>query len=840
MFHGMGPWSRILVCALALAVVGPLATTMDGQEKRDLVDRPDASRKPDAAQKQEPAKKPDSEPKPNPVPKPDFARYQARGNGSTPLIHDWSTRHVIYTGGYTGEQAERMAKDPRAYAAFLAHGMEHRRHEPNEHHSDVKPGTLKRDWNVFLGSGFMQTSIGMFPAKYTFDVNAPPSCANDFVVFPISASPGTGSVRANVAGTFTADPIIGQTTSITITPTGLSPVTLTLTAGTTNAGTMFAVSGTNSTFTDTTNLAAAINRNLSSVGLDEVAAIAPSGPVMVYALTAGTGVTLSVANSLSNFSWGSVTAGRNGSQANIVGLNNLYAGSGSPFCAGYTYPTFTFSYSAGASGVATSPTLSLDGRKIAFVESDDEQGLGAILHVLTLGSGTEYGSCTNSGTAPPTCATAAIIPGSAGSQATDYMLPLGALASDFQPTNDGGSSPFVDYSADVLYVGDSFSNLFSVSPVFGSGTPAIRSGFPVRVGAGGLSSPVVDVGNTGNIFVENPPRLYNVTSSGVVEGYIGLGYDDVIPGDGPDVDSTNGVGYAIADCDNSLSMTGALTQFSTPATGNPGILATVNLAPGCGGQPVFNATEDNNYFAKGISSGTAGNNGDLLVAYTGSAGGSLAQIQFTSGIMNTRPEYVNTDNGALTNGFIFTPLTEFYGDDQAYAIGTVTQSGNTVTVTTAANLFVPNQLVVISGVQAGTLGSCTSAAANAMVGEQTITVTSPTTFTFTSAVNTTIGGSSGSCNLTGALATGPTQDYLFFASSPVSLSSLPEVFVFDLPLTSATQTAAAYNTSSVGRLTNGIVVDNDSSDGQASSLYYLTSCGTNSACAVKLTQAGLN
>src|ERR1700722_4313273 len=118
-----GSWSRMLVCAVALAVVGPLAATMDGQERRDLVDRPDASRKPDATQKQESAKA-DSEAKTNPVAKPDFARYQARGNGSMPLIHDWSTRHVIYTGGYTAEQAERMAKDPRAYAAFLAHGME--------------------------------------------------------------------------------------------------------------------------------------------------------------------------------------------------------------------------------------------------------------------------------------------------------------------------------------------------------------------------------------------------------------------------------------------------------------------------------------------------------------------------------------------------------------------------------------------------------------------------------------------------------------------------------------------------------------------------------------------
>ena len=139
----------------------------------------------------------------------------------------------------------------------------------------------------------------------------------------------------------------------------------------------------------------------------------------------------------------------------------------------------------------------------------------------------------------------------------------------------------------------------------------------------------------------------------------------------------------------------------------------------------------------------------------------------------------------------FSPLTEFYGDDQAYTIGTVTQSGNTVTVTTAANEFVSNQIVVISGVEAGT-GGCTSAAANAIGREQTVTVTSPTTFTFTSTVNATIGGANGSCNVTSALATGPTQDYLFFSSTR------PEVFTFALPLSGATQTATATNTTSAG------------------------------------------
>lgn len=821
MFRAIGSSSRVVVCALSLAAVAVIAEPANAQIKPDLANRRDIAEKPDSAGK------------------PDFARYLARPDGSMPLILDWSNRHVIYTTGHTAEQADRMAKDPRAYAAFLAHGKVPRRHDPIGPHPVSKPRTLKRDWAVSLGSG--ETGWGVYPAKYSFDVNAPPSCTNDFVVFPQGAA--TGSSRANVLGTFTGDPMIGQTVSITITPTGSSPVTLTLAAGTTNSGTTFAVSGTNYVNTDAANLAAAINRNLSSVALDEVVAVKVANTLTLYALTAGAGVALSTANNLSNFSWGPVLAGKSGSQANLVGFNNLYAGSGSPLCAGYTYPTFKFSYAAGAGAAATSPVLSLDGRKIAFVENDGSEEnytLGAILHVLTLGTGTEYGGCTNNGTAAPTCATAAVIPGSTpGSNATDYMLPLGVMAVQgpvLAPTDDANSSPFVDYSNDVLYVGDSLGNLFSVSPVFGAGTPAVNSGFPIAVDLpNALTSPVADVGNTGNIFVgDDSQRLYNVTSAGVVEGYITVGYNDLAFGDGPVVDSTNGVGYAVAACNAVNGANPVVVQFSTTATGSPGVLATAELsASRCiTVLPMYNATPGNSYFTKGISSSTPGNNGELLVAYDSEPNGSLAQLQFTSGIMNTTAEYTDTDNGGF-NGYYFSPLTEFYGNDQAYTIGSVAQSGNTVTVTTTANSFVSTQVVVISGIETGT-GGCTSAAASAIDGEQTVTLTSPTTFTFTSAVNTNIGGANGICNLASALATGPTQDYLFFSST------LPEMFAFDLPLTSDTQTPASTNTTSVGYGgpiggEGGIIIDNDSSDGQASSIYFSAS-----GLAIKLTQAGLN
>ena len=283
----------------------------------------------------------------------------------------------------------------------------------------------------------------MAPAKYTFDVTAAPSCTSDYAVFPVNAS--TGNTRANVVGTFSAEPAAGGTTAITITPTG---VTLTLTASASlNTGLNFLVSGT--VATNATNLAAAINRNLSSAALDRIVAVASGPTVTVYALTPGTGVTLTDANTLTNFSWGTVTAGTNGAQANIVAFNELYSGPvpGLSLC-DRTNPEFIFSYASGVGPVATSPTLSLDGTEIAYVENDPN--IGAIFHVLTFGSGsTEYGTAAgcvnnnNGGPTLPTCATSPVIPGStSGSTATDFMLPLGLVAANAATATAGAADSF--------------------------------------------------------------------------------------------------------------------------------------------------------------------------------------------------------------------------------------------------------------------------------------------------------------------------------------------------------------------------------------------------------------
>ncbi|MFZ3200667.1 MAG: hypothetical protein WA175_05910, partial [Candidatus Acidiferrales bacterium] len=383
----------------------------------------------------------------------------------TPLVQDWSSHHVVFSKPANYWQGILAQTDPRYLQQYyhqnkssFLFGLGNKKPRPpflNFFESEKIHG----DWAVSLGAGGV--AQGMYPAKFTFDSNAAPSCANDFAVFPINAP--TGNTRANVVGTFTGEPGTGQTATITITPTGLAAVHLVLTAGATNTGTTFARSLTAST--DAANLAAAINRNISATALDEVVAVASGATVTVYALTPGSRETLTDATTMAGtFTWAAVTAGTNGTQASIVAFNQLYSGT-TPFCTGLSFPEFIFSYASGVGPVATSPTLSLDGKKIAYVEND--ANIGAILHVLTYATGaTEYGVCTNTGLLTPTCATAPVIPGSTAlSTATDYMLPLGLVAANAATgavgALDSFSSPFMHYGLDILYVGDNNGYLYS-------------------------------------------------------------------------------------------------------------------------------------------------------------------------------------------------------------------------------------------------------------------------------------------------------------------------------------------------------------------------------------------
>jgi hypothetical protein len=894
-----------------------------------------------------------------------FGQGFERPDGSVPVPMDWSSKHVVFTAGFTAEQAAKMWSEPRAYAGWLLHGNEppgsglERRHWRRPRRRRSRPG-MTRDWAVSLGAGGV--AQGMFPAKYSFDVNATPSCTSDFVVFPVNAS--TGNTRASVTGTFSAEPAAGNTAAITITPSGGTAVTLTLTSSaTTNTGLDFEISST--VATNAANLAAAINRNLSSTAIDRVVAVASGVTVTVYALTPGTRVTLTDANTLTNFSWGTVTAGTNGAQANIVAFNHLYSGSGG-LC-GLTNPEFIFSYASGVGPVATSPGLSTGGTEVAYVENDPN--IGAILHVLTFASGsTEYGSSTgcasnnNGGATLPTCATNPVIPGStSGSTATDFMLPLGLVAANAATgvagAVDSFSSPFTDYANDTIYVGDNNGYLYAITPTF-KGTPAYAGGnFPVHVnattpasatptavtattmlvtvtvanslsigelvtiagitantgngctagdvaaingvqipasasatqitfaatipsattgtgctltgatvtqGSNFLAAPVVDVGDTNNIFVgDSSSNLYALTSAGStaatalalgVNGATNLGAVNGGIRDAVVIDSTNGVGYVATACnpnttgeqDTGTKGNASLVQFTftsntLTADVTAGLDTGANQNCSVAGYPIYAPTPDERYYATGISSATAANNGEIIGAASGTGGQQFKELQFVSSAMQVTPQ--NSDKPQTGTGASpLSPLTEFYNPLGVFTVTGVTASTTVVTVT-ANNTFAINDLVTVSGVTSN--ANCAAGdIAPITAGMQTVVSATATNFTFNGTIPTATTGAG--CTVTGATATGG-PDYMF-----VGVNQNPtELYSFLLPnsllvASGAAPTSAATNTADVAGGTSGMIVDNDSTAGQASSIYFGTLatsnsiCGTTAAyCAVKLTQSAL-
>jgi hypothetical protein len=187
------------------------------------------------------------------------------------------------------------------------------------------------------------------------------------------------------------------------------------------------------------------------------------------------------------------TPGASGGQANLVALNNLYVNSnGTGFCTGFTAPTVLFAYNittVTGGRISTSPVLSEDGTKIAFVESVPGTSARAIFHVLTWTRG--QGAIKN-----------AAVPGS--------MTSL-----TFSPTsNCSSSSPWIDYATDIVYVGADKGNVYKIAPVF-NGTPALAGGnWPVMVHPNyHLTPPVLDAGRSVLMVGSSDGVLYKIDTT---------------------------------------------------------------------------------------------------------------------------------------------------------------------------------------------------------------------------------------------------------------------------------------------------------------------------------------
>jgi len=298
-------------------------------------------------------------------------------------------------------------------------------------------------------------------------------------------------------------------------------------------------------------------------------------------------------------------SGITGGQATLMGINGLYTnatGTGGRCVPSHPGPFVMFAYNTSTLStgrVRTSPVLSLDGTKIAVVESNPTT---SVLHVITWASNTTNPAC--SATSPQNgCRSnlsAAPGVGNSGSMVTV------TYANTANGTNNSASSPWVDYDADTMYVGADDGAIHKITGVF-HGTPTVvnTGGWPATIRAGAKLTSVVQDKVTGKLFVGDNSGFLNAisyTTPGAVQS-LAVGKPNKRNGfifDAPLVDSGNGVVFVTSPNDGTSAVlveadTTNLAQMARVRIGAGGVAANVVL---------YDGDVDENYVDIGPSAGT--------------------------------------------------------------------------------------------------------------------------------------------------------------------------------------------------------------------------------------------
>ena len=233
-----------------------------------------------------------------------------------------------------------------------------------------------------------------------------------------------------------------------------------------------------------------------------------------------------------------------GAQASVVAYDNVYSG-----CTGQV-PTVYWAYNTGGQ-ILTSPFISLDGTQVAFVQTSGGQAGLVLLKWKASASET----ITSPGV--PTSVTAASYRTCTAPCMTEVFLHDGLGV----PVDDTTSSPFYNYTNDIVWVGGARGWLHKITGAF-KGTPKEVSsgGFPVQVNPTNpntLSSPLYDrisknvlVGDTGGFFY----RIASATGgSATATAQLDFGAGLV---ESPLLDQTNGFIYVFASSDGTANCAG--------------------------------------------------------------------------------------------------------------------------------------------------------------------------------------------------------------------------------------------------------------------------------------------
>lgn len=424
-----------------------------------------------------------------------------------------------------------------------------------------------------------------------------------------------------------------------------------------------------------------------------------------------------------------------GGQANIVGFNNLYSTQGislpPPFC-GTSGPTVMFSYASGTGQVPAAVSLSQNGTQIAYIENLPSGS--SYFHVLTIGT------TSSEGTSP----TAAVVPGTGGSNAVDQRVLLSPDGGT--TTQSSTNTAFIVYTSgdasDVAYAttysraGAGSGYLYKISNVFNGATPTIVWSTPI---AAIPSTPVYDSVSNKIFFTDS------------------LGNIDYVVDNGTSPSSMNSVSVA----------TGTTSE-------NPVIVDSTN---------------------------------QMVYASFNSNGTNAVVVQVPTSLASS----VSVPVGAATNVYTGPYEPDF---NHAWYTGTGTP------------------VMYVAGTGTGTLPTLYSVGFN---GSGVMNSSADAT---TAALAT---GTADSSPLTAFYNASLQKDYLFVGVTDncvATVSGGSAGCVMSLDITGGFPTVnPSSNALAAAGGTSGIIVDNDSTLTEASSIYYATKTGAN---LVKATQSGLN
>jgi hypothetical protein len=262
------------------------------------------------------------------------------------------------------------------------------------------------------------------------------------------------------------------------------------------------------------------------------------------------------------------------------------------------------------------------------------------------------------------------------SSGTATDLALGAATTG----SDSLSSPFIDYTNDLAYVGNDIGVIYRIKNVFcpagGCAAPSTDTtwgtGGALAIGGtctGKLTAPILNAANS-TIYVGcSDGKLYSISQTGVIKSLVvGDGnashpYSGIV--DPPIVDSVNGFVYAVSGSANNASnavLIQAKIDLSSPVSVNIGV----------GNQCNMHAPTPNNAYLTNIASsgalmyvGGLSTSGSVNQPCNGGSSGSAIPTLYGVGFNSNGTMKSGTPTNAQFDNFgglgrEFSPFTEFF------------------------------------------------------------------------------------------------------------------------------------------------------------------------------------